>query len=406
MKQILESVNDADYRGMVPVPALQSQLNSNPGYLAKLKTFAEAYLDYIDGQGHTYLRAREALRTWAGLQSQPVWLSEALGPSDFSYLFADTLQRLLLDQFQVANHDWELYAGVRTAPDFRDVKRFRVSAGAGLLGELGPGESYRQDVIGTTYKAYGLKKWGLVRSFFWEAFVNDDLDALRRAPADLAQAARNTEAYVVTAAYAANATLYSATHTVNGVNYSNVASDTLSLNALVDAISEMGSYPGDDATGVIINNTPKYIVVGSLGLKLLAEQILQSPQVMYIGQTDLSNLPTANPLGTLRGNLQVVWNPFLQLLDTNWENAWYLFSDPALGYAVEGLRLAGFETPSLFMRASAQLAVGGGLAPATAGSFDNDAVDYKIRHCFNAAHMNEVGGWRFTYYSDGTGGRQ
>jgi hypothetical protein len=187
------------------------------------------------------------------------------------------------------------------------------------------------------------------------------------------------------------------------VNYSNVTSDTLSLNALVDAISELGSYPGDDATGVIINNTPKYIVVGSLGLKLLAEQILQSPQVMYIGQTDLSNLPTANPLGTLRGNLQVVWNPFLQLLDTNWETAWYLFSDPALGYAVEGLRLAGFETPSLFMRASAQLAVGGGLAPATMGAFDNDTVDYKIRHCFNAAHMNDVGGWRFTYYSTGTG---
>jgi len=404
MAQILESVSDADYRGMLPVPALQTQLSNTPGYLAKLKTFAEVYRDYIGGQGRTYLRAREALRAWAGLQSPPVWLSEALGPSDFSYLFADTLQRLLLDQFQVANHDWELYAGVRTAPDFRDVKRFRVSAGAGLLSELGPGESYPQDVIGSTYKAYGLKKWGRVRSFFWEAFVNDDLDALRRAPADLAQAARNTEAYVVTAAYAANATLYSATHTVNGVNYSNVTSDTLSLNALVDAISEMGSYPGDDATGVIINNTPKYIVVGSLGLKLLAEQILQSPQVMYIGQTDLSNLPTANPLGTLRGNLQVVWNPFLQLLDTNWENAWYLFSDPALGYAVEGLRLAGFETPSLFMRASAQLAVGGGLAPATMGAFDNDTVDYKIRHCFNAAHMNDVGGWRFTYYSTGTGG--
>ena len=404
MAQILESVSDADYRGRLPVPALQTQLSNTPGYLAKLKTFAEVYRDYIGGQGRTYLRAREALRAWAGLQSPPVWLSEALGPSDFSYLFADTLQRLLLDQFQVANHDWELYAGVRTAPDFRDVKRFRVSAGAGLLSELGPGESYPQDVVGSTYKAYGLKKWGRVRSFFWEAFVNDDLDALRRAPADLAQAARNTEAYVVTAAYAANATLYSATHTVNGVNYSNVTDDTLSLNALVDAISEMGSYPGDDATGVIINNTPKYIVVGSMGLKLLAEQILQSPQVMYIGQTDLTNLPTANPLGTLRGNLQVIWNPFLQLLDTNWETAWYLFSDPALGYAVEGLRLAGFETPSLFMRASAQLAVGGGLAPATMGAFDNDTVDYKIRHCFNAAHMNDVGGWRFTYYSAGTGG--
>lgn len=402
-RRFLETVHTSDFAGLVPVPTLQAQWAGDARYLAQLKQFAEAYHDYVYGQGHTYLKARETMRAWAGLQSRPHWMTEAISTGDFAYLFGDTIQRLLLDQFQVANHDWELYAGVRTAPDFRDVKRFRVSSGAGLLAEIGEGESYPQDMVGDKYVAYAVKKYGKVRSIFWEAFVNDDLDALKRAPADLAQMARNTEAYVFTNAYAANATLYNAAHTAeNGGTYSNVTTAALTIEALVNAIAVMGAYPGDDAVGVVINNTPKCIVVGSLGLKLQAEQLLQSPQVMFVGDTDAANLPTANLLGSLRGSLQVVYNPFLRLLDTNWQTGWYLFSDPALGYAVEGLRLAGFETPSLFMRASSQLAVGGGLAPATMGAFDNDTVDYKVRHCFGATHMNAVGGWRFTYYSNGT----
>lgn len=393
-KQLLESVHNDDFRGMIPLPVWQERQAGNAAYRARLQRFAETYREYVLGQGHAHLRAKAQLR-------------ETMGTDDFAYLFGDTLQRLLLDQFAVANHDWELYAGLQIAPDFRDVKRFRVTSGAGLLDEVAQGESYNQDVVSDTYKAYAVKKWGKLRSFFWEAFVNDDLGALRRAPADLAQMARNTEAYVFTQAFAANATLYHAAHAAeNGGTYSNVTSDPLTIEALVDAIGVMSAYPGDDATGIIISNTPRYIVVAHVGMQLLAEQMLASPTVMYVGDTDLGNLPTANRLGSLRGSLQVIVNPFLQLLDTNWATAWYLFSDPAQGYAVEGLRLAGFETPSLFMRASAQLATGGSLAPATAGSFDNDAVDYKIRHCFNAAHMNAVGGWRFTYYSDGTGGRQ
>lgn len=405
--QILETITDREFAGLMPLPAWQAQHAQDSRYLAQLKQFAEVYHDLISGQGHTYLRARETMRAWAGVQSRPHWLTEAISTSDFAYLFGDTIQRLLLDQFQIANHDWEQYAGLRTAPDFRDVKRYRVSSGSGMLAELAEGESYPQDALSDTYKAYAVKKYGKVRSIFWEAFVNDDLDALKRAPSDLAQMARNTEGYIFTSAYAANATLYNAAHAAENSNtYSNVTTDPLTIEALVDAVGVMGAYPSDDTTGIIINNSPKFIVVGSIALKLLAEQMLQSPNVMYIGDTYAGNLPLTNLLGSLRNNLQVIFNPFLQLLDTNWETAWYLFTDPAMGYAVEALRLAGFETPSLFMRASSQLAVGGGLAPATMGAFDNDTVDYKVRHCFNAAHMNAVGGWRFTYYSDGTGGRE
>jgi len=391
MEQRLESLHEAALTGYTPVVALRA--GQRPDYLERLKRFAEVYHDYLNAGGDTYYRARARLR-------------EAMGTSEFPLLFGDTLQRILTEKFQAATHDWEKYIKVSTAPDFRAVERYRVGGGSGLLSVVAEGESYPQDNLTEAKVSWALKKYGRVRSFFWEALVNDDLGALRDAPAELAAMATNTENYVATSLYAANATLYSAAHSVNGTNYSNVTTAPLTLTDLVSAISEMGMFPGDDADSLIINNTPRYIVVGTLGMKLKAEQLLQSPAVMYVGATDLGNLPPANLLGTLRDSLEVIYNPFLSHFDSNYKTAWYLFTDPANGYSVECSRLAGQETPVLFMRASAQMALAGGLANPLLGNFDNDTVDYRIRHCFGGAHLNAIGGWRFTYYSDGTGGVQ
>ena len=122
-KQLLESVRSDDFRGMIPLPVWQERQVGNAAYRARLQRFAETYREYVLGQGHAHLRAKAQLR-------------ETMGTDDFAYLFGDTLQRLLLDQFAVANHDWELYAGLQIAPDFRDVKRYRVTSGAGLLDEV------------------------------------------------------------------------------------------------------------------------------------------------------------------------------------------------------------------------------------------------------------------------------
>jgi hypothetical protein len=244
-------------------------------------------------------------------------------------------------------------------------------------------------------------KYGGVRNIFWEALINDDLQALQDTPGDFAYQAQQTESYQATALFAANSTLYG-DHVVNGATYTNLSHLEFTSDNLAAAISAMGDFPGDDSDGTPVMNDPVYIVVGTKAMQLKVEQLLNSLIVTYTGSADKANLPTANIISAeLRSRMKVRYNPFLRMLDTNYQTAWYLFAEPADGYAVEFAYLSGYEAPQLFMRASSQIMLGGGMASEMDGGFDNDAVDYKVRIVIGGSHTNAVGGWRFTYRSDG-----
>jgi len=337
---------------------------------------------------------------------RPMWqLKEALSTSDFPYLFGDTIDRMMYVSFQERPGDWRDYVKVvNTISDFRDVKRFRCTRGADRLhGPMGQGESYEADAPSDSQYTYALGKYGRRRDILWEALVNDDLGALQDAPGDLAYQSRNTEWYVVTSLFAANATLYSTTHAVQGTNYSNKGTAELTAESLAAAISAMGEFPADDGESPVFND-PVYIVVGTKEMEFKANQILNSILVAYTGASDQGNLPTASIIPQeVRSAMKVRYNPWLRVLDsTYYDSSWYLFSDPAVGWAVEVGFLAGHEAPELFMKDSNQVLLGGGMSSPMDGDFDNDAVAYKARHCIGGSHSNAVGGWRFTYWSDGS----
>jgi hypothetical protein len=85
--------------------------------------------------------------------------------------------------------------------------------------------------------------------------------------------------------------------------------------------------------------------------------------------------------------------------DTNGHTSWYLFSDPSNGrHAAEVGFLRGYEAPQLFRRSPD--VVGG---DPNQGAFDDDSIQWKIRHVFGGSHANAAGNWRFTYWSDGSG---
>jgi len=288
--------------------------------------------------------------------------------------------------------------------DFRSVKRFKASIGRGYLPLIPQGESYKSDKPSESYYEFQVNKYGGVRNIFWEALVSDDLGALRDTPDDLAAQAANTEWRFATSLFAANSTLYSTTHSVGGVNYSNKITAKLTAESLAAAIGQMGDYPSDDDDGTPIMNDPVYIVCGSKETLFKAEQILASTTVAYTGDTDAGNLPTLMIVPQeVRNRMYARYNPWIRLFDpTNYDTSWYLFSEPAMGWAVEVAFLRGYAQPQMFMRASSQMMLGGGLADPLAGGFDNDAVDYKVRHVIGGSHTNAVGGWRFTLWSDGT----
>jgi hypothetical protein len=377
---------------------------ANPRYRQAFLRFEEAYLEMQAGNGRAHRFVRACLEGQPGAVQV---LHEALSPDDFPTILGDTIDRIALAKYEAVVPTWQAYVKVSKVQDFRTVDRYRCTRGRGVLPVVGVGASYMADVPGESGYSFTVQKRGGVRDIFWETLINDDLQMLQDTPGDFAYQAQQTESYYVTSLFAANTTLYAAAHAAeDGNTYSNTGTAPLTASNLATAISAMGNYPGDDSDGLPVMNDPVYIVVGTREMQFKAEQILNSLIVTYVDPVagDGTNLPTGNILpASLRSRMQVIYNPFLRLFDTNYQTSWYLFCDPNDGWAIELAYLMGYEAPQLFMRASAQVGLSGGMANPMEGGFDNDAVSYKIRLVIGGAHSNAVGGWRFTYMSNGTG---
>lgn len=334
---------------------------------------------------------------------RPMWqLKEALSTDDFPLLFGDTIDRLMLAKYKAAEPVFGRFMKVtRNIRDFREVKRFRCSIGAGLTDEVGPGGDYHADAPTEAFYTFAVKKYGRRRDILWEALVNDDLDALQSAPDDLAKQAINRESHFASSNYVANTTLYG-NHSVAGTVYANRFTLTLTAQNLATVLGAMGDFPGDDADGTPIVNDPIYLVVGTREMQFQAEQILNSVVVVQGTDQNGKNLATANIIPPdLRNRMQVIFDPFMRLHDpTNYKKSWYLFCDPNDGWAVEIGYLIGHDTPELYMKAANQIRLGAGAA--IEGDFDTDARSYKALHVIGGSHTNAVGGWRFTAWSDGT----
>lgn len=372
--------------------------------------FAETYgAMFTSGQAHNLMRQMAAGNPYAyEFISSGLKLRAAISPADFPLLFGDTIDRVLLAKYRALDSSWREYVAVKSVTDFRDVKRFKVGRGGGILGALLPGEAYKPDKPSESSYSYAVQKRGSVRNIYWEAMINDDLGALTETPDDLAYRTRQTEDYVATGFFCAaggiNTDLYKNNHSFTATDtgvvttYSNLFEHALTAQALAYVIGQMGNYPDDTGGGLPFSNDPIHLVVGTREMQFKAEQIVNAPTVMAVGSSDEKNIPTLSILpDTIRSRMRVHYNPMIRMYDTvNYQTRWFLFSDLADGHAVEVGFLQGHEDPQLFMRASSQLALSGGLASPLAGDFDTDSVDYKIRMVMGGADTHAVGGWRFT----------
>lgn len=343
-------------------------------------------------------------QVWSG--RRPMWqLKEALSTSDFPLLFGDTIDRMMVAQYRMYDPTFERWMRISTVPDFRSVKRFRTSDGDQRLGRVRQGDSYPQGELDESTYSFSVAKYGRQMDILWEALVNDDLDALRDIPARFARAARRTEMYFASSLYVANSTLYSASHSVNGINYSNTGTAALSITALKAAWNAMLAFPDEansDGLREPIFNRPAKLVVDPL-LELTALEILNTIIVQWTDGTSSGPTPQATN-NQLAGRLTVEVDPYMSIVDaTNGATSWYLFADPADGYAVEFARLRGYEEPQMFMKSPNSIRLGGGESDPMQGDFDTDNVAYKVRHVVGGSHANAVGGWRFTYRSTGAG---
>jgi hypothetical protein len=383
--------------------------------------------------------ARITLKAFNGTKRDLLNFQEAMSISDFPNLFGDVIDRSVLANYIETPYTWNLVCRQAEVNDFRPVRRFRVDGGTGLLsnlqvagqpnpGQLTPlemGAQYPEDSLSDAQYTYRLFKQGKRMPFFWETFVNDDLNAIKDTPARFGRGARRTEEFFVTQLYANNTTFFSTanknvvTNAIVGDSAGN--NPALTITALQRAIIVMMQQV--DTTGQPISVEAMTLVVPP-SLKTIAMNILNTDYVWMADQGGTQQINGANLSATVAQQLHALnWaknivrlavNYYLPIVDTtHGQTGWYLFSNPESGRpALEFGKLRGHTTPELFMKLPNSVAIGeGSMGPGPGsipgttnmnpmeGDFDTDAVHYKVRHVLGGTTIDPI----MAAYSNGSG---
>jgi len=327
-------------------------------------------------------------------------LEEAAGTSDFPLLFADALDRKVLAAFRAVPNPLRPIVQIDLSiPDFRAVKRFQFDKYIGRLKEVKEFGEYTDRKPSELKYEYGLKKWGAVVPFSWEAFMNDDLGLLQRIPDGLAQSAIQTEMWFITQLFMNAAGALDAYFAHATLGQKAVSSLPLSIANLQVAIEEMTGSGGNSTNfrmdDVPMVNVPRFLMVPP-ALQTTAMDILRATQVQWTltGSTDVTKVqqPVNTAIGTY--GIVLIINPWIPLVVTTGslgQTSWFLFSETIKPAEVGFLR--GRNAPELFMESSNAVRLGGGLTNPFDGGFENDTIKYKIRHCLNGTLLDPRGGW-------------
>lgn len=337
-------------------------------------------------------------------------IREAFSLDDFVLPFNWYTDRQLLAKYQETPAAWQAFLKRGTLPDFRAAARDRVQGVDSPMLEVQQLGDYRNadaagrgQLSGSRDTTLQVKKYGRKFPLAWESQINDVLEQLADLPERMALAARRTEQYQATAAYAANSTIYVTNHSVNGTTVSNKGTAALAIDALTTAINGMRSLIDDNGNPIFLGDKLRLVVPPQL--ELTAQRIVSATNLIWDSNpsagTQKQRYETPN---YLTPRLQVVVDYYLPILDaTHGTTGWYLFADPGTLPAGEVVFLRGHEQPELFMatpnavRISETGAAGGMINPMD-GSFENDEIAYKVRHCVGAGLYE----WRASYFSDGS----
>lgn len=319
-------------------------------------------------------------------------LAESLTTSDFPLLLGAGFERELIAQYSQVTPVWSQYIYRTTVKDFREKSLIDLLGGRSLLDPVAEAAPYPARSVDESEYKIKVGKFGGRIPITWEMVINDDLDALRDLPNRLAQGARDTEnhlgASLLVDAAGANSAFF------NAGNGNAPASAPLTMDNLGAAIQTINSRKDESGRPVVTNRGLVLVVPPELELQALA--ILNATEVR-----STSGNKTLVGGNLLRGRVSLVVDPWLSVIakDAKAGTRWFVLpapSNPRPALAIGFLR--GHETPDLRVKADTGQRVGGGLVPATEGSFDFDTIQYRVRHVLGSAHMDPIA----TYVSDGS----
>jgi len=330
------------------------------------------------------------------------YLVEALSTSDFPLLMGDILDRQLLGRYNEIAPTWQNYCKRGLVRDFRTVRRIARSEASGRYYPtyLQPEhvDVRENNAITETGYTYSVEVYEKGLSLNWQMLVNDDLDAFRDLPLELARGARRTEEYFATTLFVDASGPHASLYTTGNANKV-TSNPVLSIAALQTAFQVLAAQTDENGEPILIDAVQ---LVVPPALEITALNILNAVQLWLntnaSAGTAEQNLVTAN---WMRNRVTLSVNPYIPIVasSANGNTSWFLFANPNNGRpALEMGFLVGYETPGIYQKAPNTMRVGGGL-DATLGDFDTHAIRYKGMHILGGTRLDP----KVTVGSNGSG---
>lgn len=354
---------------------------NNPRYRESLLRGLDLYESVLSGNPYAALRFKEAMTT-----------------SDFPQLFGDILDRQLYAAYQQIQVRWESVARRGTVRDFRTVERYTIDGAESALPEVDELTEYPAAALSEAKYEYKVTKRGRRIPMSWEAWLNGDLGQFRDLPTRLANSARRTEERFITDLYAGT-TGPDTTFFAAGNNNIVTSNPPLSISALQTAFTVLGNQVDSGGEPIYIESVT---LVVPRALEVTARNILNAIEILAAtGGGDGTGNDQLRAVNWMRDKVELVVNPWLPIISTtNGATSWYLFANPNVGRpAMEIGFLIGHEQPEIWMKSSDAVRVGGGLVSPEMGSFDLDAVQWRVRHVLGGSMIDP----KMAVASNGTG---
>jgi len=309
-------------------------------------------------------------------------LQEAMGTSDFPLLFGDLLNRQMLGNYVPYPVTYPAYFKIRELNDFRTLNMVTLDGGQDILPIVHEHEPYKETAFTEGTYALSVNKYGRRYGISFEMVINDDMNALNERPSLMAVGARRSEEYLATTMMCdingPHATFFSLAH-------GNLTTGALSITTLQTALGMLGSMVDSEGQPVMMNMVH---LVTTPQNEIVAKNILNATELRIntttAGGDTNQQLIAAN---WMKNRMTLDINPYINYVASACATEpWFLIAESGVGRPAFFFGfLRGRRTPQLFVKDPDARLLGGGDVSPLEGNFDNDMIDYKIRHIFGAA---------------------
>ena len=297
---------------------------------------------------------------------------ETLTTSDFPIMLGAAYGRELQQEYAAIAPVWQRFAKRLTVPDFRKRTLVDIMGGRAALEKVREGSEYPARAADESEREFQVDKYGARFPLTWEMLKNDDLGAFRDFPQRLATAARETEERIALLPLFNAAGTGLSSFLTPRVN----AGKTLNRANLNAAFADIASRRDYDNRPVIV--TQPILLVPSALAQAAADIVSVVKNIDPVtGDERAGSGLTYTP--------EIVVDPWLDIVGAGYTSnakTWYLLPPPSTSVK-PGVGVAfmnGEETPDLRVKNDQGNRVGGGAVGPEEGSFDDDTIQYRVRH--------------------------